>query len=112
MGADKAADNVLWGDIVSVRTDWPTCLFVAREIQELSYRKQIARQLRTQYAEGIVVGFVSNYKNDQQTLHVFWRLQVWTGDECDLEGGSRQQVLHTRRPAHRTWKVYAARRSA
>jgi len=31
----------------------PSCIVYLQEKQEISYRKQIARQLRTQYAEGI-----------------------------------------------------------
>jgi len=32
---------------------WPQCLQQCQSIQELSYRKQIVRQLRTQYVQGI-----------------------------------------------------------
>ena len=42
--------------------------------QELSYRKQIARQLRTQFVEGIYV----TLKSTLSVIQGHWKLNHWT----------------------------------
>ena len=52
--------------------DIPACL--RRDEQELSYRKQIARQLRAQFVEGISVTLKSTFRVTQG----HWKQNHWT----------------------------------
>ena len=45
--------------------------------QKLSYRKQIARQLRTQYVEGV------NLKSRLRVIQGYWKRNHWT-DHTEL----------------------------
>jgi len=50
------------------------------EIQELSYRKQIARQLRTQYVEGIHTPkyYTVTWKSRLRATQGNWKQNHWT----------------------------------
>jgi len=60
------------GIISNVSVCLSVCLCVSPNEQELSYRQQIARQLRTQYAEGI-------YRHKYYTVTLKSRLRVTEG---------------------------------
>jgi len=49
-------------------------------LQELSYRKQIARQLRTQYAEGIYRHYTVTLKSRLRVIQGHWKRNQWTDD--------------------------------
>jgi len=58
--------------VVRLTTHWPHCAVYIVFQRELSYRKHIARQLRTQYAEGI-------YRHKYYTVTLKSRLRVTQG---------------------------------
>jgi len=51
-----------------------TGIFISHYLQELSYRKQLARQLRTQFVEGISVTLKSTLRVTQG----HWKRNHWT----------------------------------
>ena len=53
---------------------WPVSITILFRRQELSYRKQIARQLRTQFVEGISVTLKSTLRVTQG----LWKRNHWT----------------------------------
>jgi len=60
--------------IIRINEKFPERFALTITIQELSYRKRIARQLRTQFVEGISVTLKSTLRVTQG----HWKLNHWT----------------------------------